>query len=38
MILMFDLAMDTMLPYIFNEKPELEEQFAGFTYYPNTIS
>ncbi|NLV98245.1 MAG: sulfatase-like hydrolase/transferase [Clostridiaceae bacterium] len=37
-VLMFDRAMGTMLPYIFNEKPELEQQFAGFTYYPNTIS
>ncbi|NLW54534.1 MAG: sulfatase-like hydrolase/transferase [Clostridiaceae bacterium] len=37
-VMMFDRAMGTMLPYIFNEKPELEEQFAGFTYYPNTIS
>ncbi|MDD4323426.1 MAG: membrane protein insertase YidC [Eubacteriales bacterium] len=37
-VLMFDRAMGSMLPYIFNEKPELEQQFAGFTYYPNTIS
>ncbi|NLC88576.1 MAG: sulfatase-like hydrolase/transferase [Clostridiaceae bacterium] len=37
-VMMFDRALGTMLPYIFNEKPELEQQFAGFTYYPNTIS
>ncbi|NCC59842.1 MAG: hypothetical protein EOM12_02680 [Verrucomicrobiae bacterium] len=37
-ILMFDRAMGSMLPYFLNEKPELREQLAGFTYYPNTIS
>ena len=37
-VLMLDRAMGTMPPYIFNEKPELLEQFDGFTYYPNTIS
>ncbi len=37
-VLMFDRAMGTMLPYILNEKPELRQQFAGFTYYTNTIS
>ena len=30
--------MGTQVPYIFNEKPELLEEFDGFTYYPNTIS
>ena len=37
-VLMLDRAMGTHVPYIFNEKPELLEQFDGFTYYPNTIS
>ena len=37
-VLMLDRAMGTQVPYIFNEKPELKEQFDGFTYYPNTIS
>ena len=37
-IIMLDRAMGTQVPYIFNEKPELKEQFDGFTYYPNTIS
>lgn len=37
-VLMLDRAMNQYVPYMFNEKPELQEQFAGFTYYPNTIS
>ena len=37
-VLMLDRAMGTQVPYIFNEKPELKEQFDGFTYYKNTIS
>ncbi len=37
-ILMLDRAMGTQVPYIFNERPDLEEKFDGFTYYPNTIS
>ena len=37
-VIMLDRAMGTQVPYIFNEKPELKEQFDGFTYYPNTIS
>lgn len=37
-VLMLDRAMGTQVPYIFNEKPELLEEFDGFTYYPNTIS
>ncbi len=36
--IMLDRAMGTQLPYIMNEKPELKEQFAGFTYYGNTVS
>ena len=37
-IIMLDRALGSEVPYIFNEKPELLEQFDGFTYYPNTIS
>ena len=35
---MLDRAMGEYLPYIFNEKPELKEKFAGFTVYTNVIS
>lgn len=37
-VLMLDRAMGEQIPYIFDEKPELKEQFKGFTYYSNTIS
>ena len=37
-VLMLDRAMGEYIPYIFEEKPELKEQFSGFTYYSNTIS
>ena len=37
-VIMLDRALGAQVPYIFNEKPELEEKFDGFTYYPNTIS
>ncbi len=37
-VIMLDRGMGAYIPYIMNEKPELLEQFAGFTYYPNTIS
>ena len=37
-VIMMDRAISGFVPYIFNEKPELKEQFAGFTYYPNTLS
>lgn len=37
-VLMLDRGMGVCIPYIFNEKPELKEQFDGFTYYENTIS
>ena len=37
-VIMLDRAMGEYVPYIFNEKPELKEQFDGFTYYDNTIS
>lgn len=37
-VLMLDRACGTQVPYIFNEKPELIEEFDGFTYYPNSLS
>ena len=37
-VIMLDRALGGYVPYLFNEKPELQEQFDGFTYYPNTIS
>ena len=37
-VLMLDRALSGYVPYIMNERPELKEQFAGFTYYPNTLS
>ncbi|MCH5343370.1 MAG: YidC/Oxa1 family membrane protein insertase [Acetatifactor sp.] len=37
-VIMLDRAMGEYIPYLFQEKPELKEQFAGFTYYGNTIS
>ncbi len=37
-VLMLDRSIGRYLPYIFTERPELREQFAGFCYYPNTLS
>ncbi|MGI5977425.1 MAG: membrane protein insertase YidC [Candidatus Limivicinus sp.] len=37
-VIMLDKAINGYFPYIMAEKPELKEQFAGFTYYPNTMS
>lgn len=37
-VLMMDKAISSFVPYILKEKPELKEQFDGFTWYPNTIS
>lgn len=37
-VFMLDRAMGELVPYMFNERPELREQFDGFTYYANTIS
>lgn len=37
-VIMLDRAISGYIPYIFQEKPELEKQFEGFTYYPNAIS
>ena len=35
---MLDRSISSYLPYLFNERPELEQQFAGFTWFPNTLS
>ena len=37
-VLMLDKASSAVIPYLFQENPELERQFDGFTFYPNTIS
>ena len=37
-VIMLDRAIGAYVPYLFQEKPELKQQFAGFTYYPNTVS
>jgi hypothetical protein len=37
-VLMLDSAISGYLPYIFDERPELFDDFTGFTYYPNCIS
>lgn len=37
-VIMLDRAMGEYIPYLFREDPALSEQFAGFTYYDNTIS
>lgn len=37
-VIMLDRAVGGMVPYIFNEVPELYDKFEGFTYYHNSIS
>lgn len=37
-VIMLDRAIGALYPYIMHELPELEEQFNGFTYYPNMLS
>ena len=37
-LFMLDRAISGYVPYLFEEKPILKEQFSGFTYYPNTLS
>ncbi len=37
-VLMLDRCISGFVPYIFEENPEVAEQFRGFTYYPNTLS
>ena len=37
-VIMLDRAIGDLFPFAIEEKPELKQQFAGFTYYPNVIS
>ena len=37
-VIMLDRCISGFVPYLFEEKPEMAEQFRGFTYYPNTLS
>lgn len=37
-IMMLDRAMGELVPYIFEERAELQKIYDGFTYYPNTLS
>ncbi|SCW53225.1 membrane protein insertase, YidC/Oxa1 family, C-terminal domain-containing protein [Ruminococcaceae bacterium YRB3002] len=37
-VIMLDRSLGAMVPFIFQEKPELVNSFDGFTFYPNTIS
>ena len=37
-VFMLDRGMGQYIPYLLNERPDLKEMFAGFTYYSNTIS
>ena len=38
MVIMLDRAPGFIVPYIFNEMPELKDRFDGFTVYTNTVS
>lgn len=37
-VIMMDRAPSYYIPFLMAEKPELQQQFAGFTYYPQTLS
>jgi YidC/Oxa1 family membrane protein insertase len=37
-LIMLDRGVNSFVPEIFSESPELFEQFSGFTWYPNTLS
>ena len=37
-VLFLDRAINSYLPIIFEQFPELKEQYEGFIYYPNTVS
>jgi len=37
-IIMLDRATSGFLPFIFEESPDLNNIYSGFTYYPNTVS
>ncbi len=37
-VIMLDRAIPSYLPYIFNERSDLVQEFSGFVWYPNTLS
>jgi YidC/Oxa1 family membrane protein insertase len=37
-VIMLDRSTGLFVPYLMNERPELVEQFDGFTFYPNATS
>lgn len=37
-VIMLDRAISVLVPYIFNDYPELKEKFDGFVFYPNTVT
>lgn len=37
-VIMLDRAIGPYIPYLFDENPDLLKEFAGFTYYPNSVS
>lgn len=37
-IVMMDRAIGYYVPFLMEERPELQNQFSGFTYYPQTLS
>ena len=37
-VIMLDRAMGDLVPYLLQEKPELKDQFDGFTFYENAVS
>ncbi len=37
-VFMVDRGMASYIPYMFNEDPNLQRQFQGFTFYKNTVS
>lgn len=37
-VIMQDRAISGFFPYMLEEKPELQQQYEGFTFYPNTVS
>lgn len=38
LVLFIDRAINSFWPYMLNEFPEMNNQFSGFVYYPNTLS
>jgi membrane protein insertase Oxa1/YidC/SpoIIIJ len=38
LVIMLDRAIGGYMPYMLREKPELESAFAGFVWYPNSVS